>query len=47
MKVWMNFGVSQFVSMDNAAHNTAKLTKILMEKNGLLPYFHYAWAQRW
>ena len=26
MKVWMIFGVSRFVSMDNAAYNTSKLT---------------------
>jgi hypothetical protein len=39
MKVWMTFGVSQFVSMDNAAYNTSKLTKILMENMGCSPIF--------
>jgi hypothetical protein len=31
-KMWSTFGVSQFVSMDNAVYNTSKLTTLLMEK---------------
>jgi len=31
MKLWMTFGVSQFVSLENAAYNTSKLTKIFMK----------------
>ena len=39
MKIWMTFGISQFVSMDNASYNTAKLTEILLEKMGCSPIF--------
>ena len=39
LKMWSTFGVSQFVSMDNAAYNTSKLTKLLMEKMGCSPIF--------
>ena len=39
LKVWSTFGVSQFISMDNAAYNTSKLTTLLMEKMGCSPIF--------
>jgi hypothetical protein len=39
LKLWMTFGVSQFVSLDNASCNTAHLTKLLMEKLGCSPIF--------
>jgi len=39
LKMWSTFGVSQFVSMDNAAYNTSKLTTLLMEKMGCSPIF--------
>ena len=39
LKMWSIFGVSQFVSMDNAAYNTSKLTTLLMEKMGCSPIF--------
>ena len=39
IKLWSVFGVSQFVSMDNAAYNTAHLTKIFMDKMGCSPIF--------
>ena len=39
IKLWSMFGVSQFVSMDNAAYNTAQLTKVLMDKMGCSPIF--------
>ena len=35
----MTFGVSQFVSLDNGSCNTAKLTRLLMEKLGCSPIF--------
>jgi hypothetical protein len=40
LKMWSTFGVSQFVSMDNAAYNTSKLTTLLMEKMGCSPIFN-------
>lgn len=39
LKIWSMFGVSQFVSMDNAAYNTSKLTTLLMDKMGCSPIF--------
>lgn len=39
LKLWSLFGVSQFVSLDNATCNTAKLTRLLMEKMGCSPIF--------
>jgi hypothetical protein len=39
LKLWSVFGVSQFVSMDNAAYNTAKLTQTLMKLMGSSPIF--------
>jgi Integrase zinc binding domain len=38
-KMWSTFGMSQFVSMDNAAYSTSKLTKLLLEKMGCSPIF--------
>ena len=37
--MWSTFGVSQFVSMDNASYNTSKFTTLLMEKMGCSPIF--------
>jgi hypothetical protein len=39
LKLWSTFGVSQFVSLDNASCNTAQLTRLLMEKLGCSPIF--------
>jgi hypothetical protein len=39
LKIWMLFGVSQFVTLDNASCNTAHVTKLLMEKLGCSPIF--------
>lgn len=39
LKLWSLFGVSQFVTMDNASCNTAKLTRLLMERMGCSPIF--------
>ena len=39
LKMWSTIGVSQFVSMDNAAYNTSKFTKLLIEKMGYSPIF--------
>jgi len=39
MKIWMTFGSSQFVTMDNASYNTAHLIEILLKKMGCSPIF--------
>jgi hypothetical protein len=39
LKLWSLFGVSQFVTMDNATCHTATLTKLFMEKVGCSPIF--------
>jgi Integrase core domain len=39
LKLWMTFGVSQFVSLDNGSCNTDELTRMLMEKLGCSPIF--------
>jgi hypothetical protein len=39
LKLWSVFGVSQFVSMDNATYNTAKLTQTMMKCMGSSPIF--------
>jgi hypothetical protein len=39
LKIWMLFGVSQFVTLDNASCNTVHVTKLLMEKLGCSPTF--------
>jgi len=39
MKIWVAFGISQCVTMDNASYNTAHLTEILLEKMGCSPIF--------
>ena len=39
LKLWSVFGVSQFVSFDNATYNTSKLTQTLMKLMGSSPIF--------
>lgn len=39
LKLWSIFGVSNFVTMDNAAYNTSKLTTMLLAKMGCSPIF--------
>ena len=39
VKIWSVFGVSQFVSLDNAAYNSAKLTQTLLKMMGSSPIF--------
>jgi hypothetical protein len=39
LKLWTTFGVSQFVTLDNASSHTAQLTRFLLEKVGCTPIF--------
>jgi hypothetical protein len=39
LKLWTTFGVSQFVTLDNASSHTAQLTRLLLEKVGCAPIF--------
>ena len=39
IKLWSLFGVSQFITLDNATCHSAKLTRLLMERMGCSPIF--------